>query len=98
MGITMARNALPRIVAVVPGEEPMTLRIRWDTGAETLVDLSGIIQSFRPYAPLRRSPELFRRVRVGDYGTDVVWTDQIDIAADTLWRLAEGQFRRDDDG
>jgi DNA-binding XRE family transcriptional regulator len=87
----MPRKVLPRIAAVAPGEEPMTLRVRWDTGAENLVDLSGIIESFRLYAPLRGSAESFRRVRVGEYGTDVVWTDEIDMAADTLWRLAQEQ-------
>jgi DNA-binding XRE family transcriptional regulator len=51
----------------------------------------GTIQTFRIYAPLRQSPELSRQVRVGEYGTDIVWTDEIDIAADTLWRLAQEQ-------
>ncbi len=87
----MPRKVLPRIVAVAPGEKPMTLRVRWDNGTENLVDVSGMIQSFRVYAPLRRSPELFRQVRLGEHGTDVVWTDEIDMAADTLWRLAQEQ-------
>jgi len=87
----MPKKILPRIVAVAPGEHPMTLRVRWDKGEARLIDLSGMIQSFRVYAPLRQSPELFRQVRVGEYGTDVVWTDEIDIAADTLWRLAREQ-------
>jgi hypothetical protein len=30
-------------------------------------------------------------VRLGEHGTDVVWTDEIDMAADTLWRLAREQ-------
>jgi DNA-binding XRE family transcriptional regulator len=87
----MPRKILPRIVAVAPGEQPMTLRVRWDKGEESLIDLSGMIQSFRVYAPLRQSPELFRQVRVGELGTDVVWTDEIDMAVDTLWRLAREQ-------
>jgi hypothetical protein len=87
----MARKILPRILAVAVGERPMTLRVRWDKGEESLIDVSGMIQSFRVYAPLRRSPELFRRVRVGEHGTDIVWTDEIDMAADTLWRLAQEQ-------
>jgi DNA-binding transcriptional regulator YiaG len=87
----MPRKILPRIVAVVPGEQPMTLRVRWDNGEKSLIDVSGMIQSFRAYAPLRQSPELFRQVRVGEYGTDVVWTDEIDMAADTLWRVAQEQ-------
>jgi hypothetical protein len=87
----MPRKVLPRIVAAAPGERPLTLRVRWDQGTESLIDVSGMIQSFRVYAPLRRSPELFRQVRLGEHGTDVVWTDEIDMAADTLWRLAQEQ-------
>jgi DNA-binding transcriptional regulator YiaG len=40
---------------------------------------------------LRKSPALFRRVRVGEHGTDIVWSDEIDMSADTLWRLAREQ-------
>ncbi len=28
---------------------------------------------------------------VGEHGTDVVWSDEIDMSADTLWRLAQEQ-------
>jgi DNA-binding XRE family transcriptional regulator len=87
----MPRKSLPRIVAVTPGEGPMTLSVRWDNDKESLIDVSGMIQSFRLYVPLRQSPDLFRQVRVGEHGTDVAWTDEIDMAADTLWRLAQEQ-------
>ena len=30
-------------------------------------------------------------MRVGDVGTDIVWSDDIDMSADTLWRLAQEQ-------
>src|SRR3974377_1074747 len=89
--VIMPRKTLPRIVAVAPGEQPMTLCVRWANGEESLIDVSGMIQSFRVYAPLAQSPELFREVGVGEYGTDFVWTDEIDMAADTLWRLAQEQ-------
>lgn len=69
----------------------MNLRVRWDKGDESLVNLSGVIATFRVYEPLRRSPELFRQARVGEHGTDIVWTDDIDMSADTLWRLAQEQ-------
>jgi DNA-binding XRE family transcriptional regulator len=87
----MPRKILPRVVAAAPGERPMTLRVRWDNGEESLIDVSGMIRSFRVYAPLRQSSELYRQMRVGEHGTDVVWTDEIDMAADTLWRLAQEQ-------
>jgi hypothetical protein len=89
--MTMPRKSLPRIAEVTAGQRPFTLRIRWDKSGESLVDVSGLIQSFRVYAPLRRSPQRFREVRLGELGTDVVWTDAIDMAADTLWRLAQEQ-------
>ena len=61
------------------------------TGEESLVEVSGTIESFRVYSPLRQWPELFRQIRVGEHCTDVVWTDAIDMANDTLWRLAQEQ-------
>lgn len=87
----MPKKTLPRIASVSAGEQPWTLRIRWDRGEESVIDVSGMMESFRIYAPLRQSPELFRQVRLGEYGTDVVWTDAIDMSADTLWRLAQEQ-------
>jgi Protein of unknown function (DUF2442) len=87
----MPRKILPRIAAVSAGEKPMTLRIRGDKGDESVVDVSGLIEAFRVYAPLRHSPELFRQIRVGEHGTDVVWNDEIDMAATALWRLAQEQ-------
>jgi len=90
----MPKKTLPRIVAVKAGKKPFTLLIRWDEragGMESRVDVSGLIHTFRIYAPLRRSAKLFERVQVGEQGTDIVWTDAIDMAADTLWRLAQEQ-------
>jgi hypothetical protein len=87
----MPKKTLPRIVAVAPGNTPMTLHLHWDKGDENLVNVSGVIETFHVYEPLRRSPELFGKARVGEHGTDVFWTDDIDISADTLWRLAQEQ-------
>jgi DNA-binding XRE family transcriptional regulator len=68
------------------------LQIRWDTADDTQVDVSGIVNSFRFYRPLRDDPELFRQVRVGEFGTDVVWPGDLDMSNDTLWRLAQEQY------
>ena len=87
----MPKKILPRIVAATADRKPLTLRIRWDRGDESRIDVSGLIETFRVYDPLRRSQDLFRRVRVGEHGTDVVWSDGIDMSADTLWRLAQEQ-------
>jgi DNA-binding XRE family transcriptional regulator len=87
----MPRKALPRIVSVTSGAKPLTLQVRWSTGDDTFIDVAGMINSFRVYAPLRQDSELFRRVQVGEYGTDLVWNGDLDMSNDTLWRLAQEQ-------
>ena len=57
----MPKKTLPRIAAVVVDKKPLTLRIRWDKGDESEVDVSGLIETFRVYEPLRRSPQLLRK-------------------------------------
>lgn len=87
----MPKKVLPRITTVSADKKSFNLRIHWNNGDESCVNVSGLIATFHVYDALRRSPELFRQVRVGEYGTDVVWNDEIDISADTLWRLAQEQ-------
>lgn len=87
----MPRKALPRIASVTPAKKPFTLTVQWDTGQVSLVDVSGLIRSFRFYAPLRENRKLFRQVQLGEYGTDIVWPGGLDMSNDTLWRLAQEQ-------
>ncbi|HVH74657.1 MAG TPA: helix-turn-helix transcriptional regulator [Stellaceae bacterium] len=87
----MPRKTLPRIITVTAARKPSTLRIEWDRGGESLVDVSASIEKFRIYEPLRHSPELFSRVKVGEYGADIIWSDEIDMSADLLWHLAQEQ-------
>ncbi len=89
-GLIVPKKSLPRIV-VSAVKRPFTLLIPWDREERSRVDMSGIIKTFRLCEPFRQSPALFRRVRVEEYGTDIVWTDAIDMSADTLWRLAQEQ-------
>lgn len=87
----MPKKTLPRVAAVEVGPRALTLRVKWTHGGESLIDMSGMIDAYRIFAPLRRDPELFSKVRVGEYGADVVWNDELDMAAATLWRLAQEQ-------
>lgn len=87
----MPRKTIPPIASVAADRKPLTLRVTWQNGEESRVDVSGLIDTFRVFKPLRRSQVLFRTVRVGEHGTDIVWSDEIDMAADTLWRLAQEQ-------
>jgi len=87
----MPKKTLPRIRAVEAAEAPFTLRVQWISGDENTIDLSGIIHTFKVFAPLRTDPKLFRQVHPGEHGTDLVWNEDIDLANDTLWRLAQEQ-------
>jgi hypothetical protein len=88
----MPKKSLPRILSVEPMDKPYTLSIHWDKGnQQSVINVSGLLESFKVYAPLKASPELFQSVRVGDYGTDIVWSDDLEISADTLWRLGKEQ-------
>ncbi|WP_051949205.1 helix-turn-helix domain-containing protein [Methylosinus sp. PW1] len=88
----MPRKAPPRIIDVkVDSRRPWTLRLEWNNGESSRVDVSGHIGAYKLYLPLRRDPELFKAVRLGDLGSDIVWSDEIDMSADTLWRLAQEQ-------
>ena len=89
--MSMPRKVLPRIITVSTGEKPFLLSIRWNTGDESLVDVSGLVEGYRFYSPLREDPRLFRQVEPGEYGVDVVWPGGLDMSNDTLWRLAQEQ-------
>jgi len=63
------------------------LGITWKGGAESVVDVSGHLAEYAVFAPLRQDDELFRAVDVGEWGWCVHWSDDMEISADTLWRL-----------
>ncbi len=87
----MPKRIHPRILAVSADTKPLTLQVTWDRGQQTMIDVSALINSFAIFRPLRTSPELFGQVQVGEYGADIVWSDDMDMSADSLWRLAQEQ-------
>ena len=80
----------PRIEAV-EAERPFRVRVHWAGNAETdRVDLKALVHRLKGLAPLR-DPKLFKQVRVKDWGWAIEWRvrgQEIDIGADTLWKLA----------
>lgn len=63
------------------------LAITWRGGAESVVDVSGHLAEYAVFAPLRQDDQLFRGVEIGEWGWCVHWSDDMEISADTLWRL-----------
>jgi len=88
----MPKKHLPRILAVEATQKPYTLLIEWEQNHQkTLVNVSNILNNFKFYSPLKNSTALFKKVQVGELGADIVWSDELDMSADTLWRLAQEQ-------
>ena len=77
---------IPNIRAVRP-DPGRHLVIIWKGGAESAVDVSGHLAEYVVFAPLRQNEERFRTVEVGEWGWCVRWSDEMEISADTLWRL-----------
>ncbi|HZU89564.1 MAG TPA: DUF2442 domain-containing protein [Stellaceae bacterium] len=78
---------MPNIRAV-RSDKGRSLVVTWKCGAETVIDVSQHIADYAAFAPLRADDDLFLSVKVGEWGWCVHWTDEMEISADTLWRLA----------
>jgi DNA-binding XRE family transcriptional regulator len=88
----MPKKTIPRISAVRASKKAKTLELTWSNGLVTPVNVSSLIKTFKIFEPLSKNTGLFAKVQLGDLGTDVIWNSDIDISADTLWRLAQEQL------
>lgn len=76
-----------RIAAVQPVPGKYALIIDWNNGKRHTVDLSGFLDQFPALASLK-NVELFSQPSVGEWGFDVTWGNDLEVAASTLHRLA----------
>jgi len=81
---------LPRLRTVAPSEG-LAVHVSWEDGRSEDIDLAPVILGFKVFRPLREDRALFESVRLGDFGSSIVWTDDMDLAAYTLERLAESR-------
>jgi Protein of unknown function (DUF2442) len=67
------------------------IRLTWDDGSESVVDLAPLLAKGGVFAFLA-DPAAFNAVAVGERGRTLVWRDpegdEVDLCADALWRLA----------
>jgi hypothetical protein len=76
-----------RIAAVRPVVGKHALVVDWSNGKQHTVDLSAFVEQFPALAPLKDA-RLFSQVSLGEWGFDVTWGDDLEVAASTLHRLA----------
>lgn len=87
----MPYRTLPRVDSVKPTAKPYIVAVKWRDGSEAEVDISGPVGTFRHFAPLRENPAMFAQVAVGEWGSHLVWPGEIEMAANTIWRLHQEQ-------
>lgn len=83
-----------RRIDSVRAEDGYRLRLQWSDGAEAVVDLSREVKK-PPFRPLAEEA-LFSRVKVGEWGHSVEWTDELAISATSLWFDTLSATGRDD--
>ncbi len=68
------------------------VKITWLDGFEAIVDLRPVIADGEIFEFLRRSPERFKNVRLGEFGHTIEWIDDdgdaVDFGSDSLRRRA----------
>src|SRR6186713_150931 len=71
---------LPRIAGAVP-LDGRKVKIMWRSGETSVVDLAPALASRRIYIPLRDNDELFKTLRVSEYGNAIEWDGGLDFSA-----------------
>jgi uncharacterized protein DUF2442/helix-turn-helix protein len=79
--------AVPNIREVRP-EAARSVIVTWRGGAESIVDLAPLLNDYTIFEPLRQDERRFREVEIGEWGWCLRWSDDMEIASDTVWRLA----------
>jgi hypothetical protein len=81
---------IPNIKAV-RADEDRAVVITWKGGGESVIDLAEFLAAYAIFKPLRGDDTIFRDVAVGEWGWSIGWSEDMEISADTLWRLASEQ-------
>ena len=87
----LPKNYIPRVVAArVSG--PFSVFVVFDDGVSKEVDLARRLKGpvFKPF----RTPEGFAKLRVDHEAGTIVWSDQADIAPETLYLLPDERAQR----
>jgi hypothetical protein len=80
-------DGAPNVMAVWP-EKDWRVGVAWKGGGDNVVDLAEHLARYAVFRPLRSGACEFAGVEVGEWGWCIRWSDEMEIAADTLWRLA----------
>ncbi len=77
----------PNIKRLRP-EAGNVLVVTWKGGAESVVDLTAFLGAYVVFSSLRGDEQAFKAVSIGEWGWCAHWNADMEIAADTMWRLS----------
>lgn len=72
-------------IKTVKAEAPTRLHIQWDNDLSVTVDLRDVLRK-KPFTALKDA-RVFVAAQLGDWGHSVVWPGNIELGADSLWRM-----------
>ena len=80
------------IIGVNPEPALLSLRLTWNNGQTTRVNLSDFVAD-KPILTSLHDPNVFARAKLGEDGLEITWDDggDLSIASSTLQRLAAEQ-------
>ena len=76
----------PRIALVRPGTG-RTVTVTWKDGTEHEIDLTAWFSGSPMFAPLLADDAQFAMAQVGEWGSALHWTGDLEIPDDALWAL-----------
>jgi hypothetical protein len=75
-------------IKAVRADEDRSVVVTWKVGGDSVINLTDHLFRFEIFAPLRADDRLFDKIEVGEWGWSIRWSEEMEISADTLWRLA----------
>ena len=72
------------IISGVSARTGGILSLIWSDGTNAMVNINAMLDD-TAFTALR-DPSLFAQVAIGDWGHSLIWPEEIEIGADTLWQ------------
>ena len=83
-----------RSITKVTAKAPDELAITWSDGVKVELSLAKVLRT-KAYKSLK-DEKLFTKAALGDWGHSVVWPGDIELGADSLWRMTLESTGRND--
>jgi hypothetical protein len=93
--IVSVGEELPRLRDAIP-LDGRKVRVEFDDGRTKIVDLAPALESRRFYIPLRKDDDLFRALRISEFGDALEWGGDLDFSALWLDKLPSIEFDNSD--